>query len=302
MIEILRDHSENAIKLAFEANLHEYIKTTVIPGEEVLDSDEVFRWYSGRNLLLRNWVLNPKFTPENARLKVEEQINFFKRRKTIFLWWNGPSAQPSNISKIMQEAGMIKFILPTKSGDMVKDIRNLEKLERIYKEIIEKTGIEIRVVHSKEEIHLAAKVVVKTMGLSENFRERGEKSCELMLREDPSVNKLVGYYACVNNVPVSVSTVFYGSGVAGIYSVGTLPKYQHRGIGTAITLAPLIDAHKRGYEIAVLTATAQGFPVYDRIGFRKLEVMEQYYWIPQTFKRFLYKMYLYFQRIKYERN
>ena len=60
----------------------------------------------------------------------------------------------------------------------------------------------------------------------------------------------------------------------------------------------LIDACKRGYEIAVLTATDEGFPIYERIGFKKIEVMEQYVWVHQALKRFLYKMYFHFQRIK----
>ena len=142
------------------------------------------------------------------------------------------------------------------------------------------------------------KVVIKTTGMSKEFQRMGEISCELMLQEDPNVNVLVGYIAYLNGVPVSVSTVYYGAGVAGIYSVGTLRKYQHRGIGTAITLAPLIDARKRGFEIAVLTATTKGFPIYERIGFKKMEVMEEYIWVYQAFKRFFHGLYFRLQGIK----
>ena len=178
------------------------------------------------------------------------------------------------------------------------DIRNLEDMERNLSKIVKKTGIKIRTMRSKEELHDGVKIAAKTMGLSEEFQERGELSSQLALKEDPSTNVLVGYIAYIDDTPVSVSTVFYGGGVAGLYSVGTLPKFQHRGIGTAITLAPLIDARKRGYEIAVLTATPQGFPIYKRIGFTKLEVIEQYGWISQGWKRFLYRIYFRLQRVK----
>ncbi|MHA1111692.1 MAG: GNAT family N-acetyltransferase [Promethearchaeota archaeon] len=298
-MEILRDHSENALKLALEANLLLYVKTSVIPGEDVLDSDEMFRWYCGSNILLRNWVLNPKFTSENARLKVKEQIDYFKTRDVTFLWWNGPSAEPSNLGEIMRDAGMMKFELPPRSGDMVLDIRNSEEMEKNLKEIMDKTGIQIRKIRSVDDIRVGVQLAIKTGGFSEEFRQPGEQSCNLMIKEDPDVNVLVGYMAYLDNAPVSISTVFYGGGVAGLYSVGTLKKYRHRGIGTAITLAPLIDAQKRGYEIAVLTATTKGFPIYERIGFKKLKVMEQFIWVSHVIKRFLIKLYF---RLQYAKN
>ncbi len=295
---ILRDHSETALKLALEENLLQYVKSCIIPGEEVVDSDEVFRWCCGSDILLRNWVLNPKFTSENALLKVKEQIDYFKKRKVPFLWWNGPSATPSNLGNIMVDAGMIKMEQIPKMGDMVMEIRKAEDMESVLNEIVVKTGIEIRKICSMEEIREAVQIVIKSMGYSEEFQRSGELSCKVMLQENPSVNVLVGYAAYLDGKPVSISTVFYGGGVVGLYSVVTLPKYRYRGIGTAITLAPLIDARKRGFEIAVLTATKYGFPVYERIGFKKIEVMEQYVWAPQTIKRFLYKVYFRLQRVK----
>lgn len=293
IIEILYDHSEIAIKKAMESNLLQFMKTSVIPGEEVLETYEIFRWYCGSNVLMRNWVLNPKFTPANAHKKVVEQMEYFKDRQVTFLWWNGPSAQPANLGEIMQEAGMIKFNLPSESGDMIMDIRNVHDFKNKYNAILQKTGIVIHTIQSHDEILDAVDIIIKTNRMSENFREPGIKSCEVMLREDPSVNPLVGYIAELKGTPVAVSSVFYGAGVAGIYNVGTLKKHQHRGIGTAITYAPLFDAYKRGFQLAVLTATIEGFPVYNRIGFKKLHVMDQYFWTPQRFKRFFYKLYFF---------
>ena len=225
-IELLRDHSETALKLALEENLLQYVKTSVLPEEDVLDSGEVFRWYCGSNMLLRNWVLNPKFTSENAYLKVKEQMDYFKKRKVTFLWWNGPSAEPSNLGEVMRDAGMMKFELPPRSGDMVLDIRNSGEMEKNLTEIMDKTGIQIRKIRSMEDIKEGVQLAIKTGGFSEKFRQPGEKSCELMIKEDPDVNVLVGYVAYLDNTPVSISTVFYGAGVAGLYSVGTLKKLK----------------------------------------------------------------------------
>jgi GNAT superfamily N-acetyltransferase len=59
-------------------------------------------------------------------------------------------------------------------------------------------------------------------------------------------------------------------GVAGIYSMGVVPKVEGRGIGLALTKAALRGAWERGRTAAVLNATAAGERLYARAGFRSL--------------------------------
>jgi ribosomal protein S18 acetylase RimI-like enzyme len=250
---------------------------------------------------MRNWVFNPKFTPNNVRVKVEEQLEYFRKRKVTLFWWNGPSAQPSNLGEIMEQEGLVKINLPPESGDMILYLDQFEDMEERLRNIIKKTGISIQKVRTYAQIREAVDLVIQTNNLPENFRTPGEKSCEVMLHEEPDRNILVGYIAYIENRPVAVSSVLYGGGVAGIYNVGTLKKFRHRGIGRAITLAPLIDAKRRRFEIAVLTATTQGYPIYKKIGFRKLHVFNQYFWLPQRLKRFFYKLFFRW-RLRMKRN
>ena len=58
--------------------------------------------------------------------------------------------------------------------------------------------------------------------------------------------------------------------VAGIYSMGVVPKVQGRGIGIALTQAALRAAWDHGCEATVLNATPDGERVYSRAGFRSL--------------------------------
>ena len=65
--------------------------------------------------------------------------------------------------------------------------------------------------------------------------------------------------------------------MAGIYDVATLPETRGRGLGSALTLAPLLDARQAGYRIGVLQSSEMGFGVYKKMGFRHLCQIENFY-------------------------
>jgi predicted acetyltransferase len=69
---------------------------------------------------------------------------------------------------------------------------------------------------------------------------------------------------------------FQGAGVAGIYWVATVPEARQRGLGTAITLVPLLEARDMGYTTGILHASEMGYGVYQRIGFQELCMMNHF--------------------------
>jgi ribosomal protein S18 acetylase RimI-like enzyme len=85
------------------------------------------------------------------------------------------------------------------------------------------------------------------------------------------------YLGTLNSEPVATSCIFLGGGVAGVYSVSTLPVARGRGFGAAMTLQPLLQAREMGYRIGVLQSSEMGFNVYQRLGFRHLCQIENFY-------------------------
>jgi GNAT superfamily N-acetyltransferase len=69
---------------------------------------------------------------------------------------------------------------------------------------------------------------------------------------------------------VGQAIVLPRDGVAGIYSMGVVPKVRGRGIGMALVRAALRAAWDAGCDAAVLNATPEGERLYARVGFRSL--------------------------------
>ncbi|MFL5821414.1 MAG: GNAT family N-acetyltransferase [Solirubrobacteraceae bacterium] len=62
----------------------------------------------------------------------------------------------------------------------------------------------------------------------------------------------------------------------GIWNVGTLPETRGRGLGTGLMRQALIDARERCCATTSLQATAMGRPLYARLGYRELGVIEMW--------------------------
>src|ERR1043165_1648799 len=86
------------------------------------------------------------------------------------------------------------------------------------------------------------------------------------------------YLAVLDGKPVATSQLFLSAGVAGIYNVTCLPEARGRGIGAAITQAPLLDARAMGYRVGILQASELGYPVYRRLGFQDFGRLSVYLW------------------------
>jgi ribosomal protein S18 acetylase RimI-like enzyme len=77
-----------------------------------------------------------------------------------------------------------------------------------------------------------------------------------------------GYVGMVNGTAVSIVALVRAGGALGVYSLGTVPAYRHRGYGEALLRAAIAREKTDKTEPLVLESTDAGYRLYRRIGFR----------------------------------
>lgn len=86
------------------------------------------------------------------------------------------------------------------------------------------------------------------------------------------------FTALQDGVPVATALLFLAAGVAGLYSVVTMPEARRQGLGGAVTLAALRDARSMGYRAGVLGSSEMGQGMYSRLGFVEYCKLGEYRW------------------------
>lgn len=76
-----------------------------------------------------------------------------------------------------------------------------------------------------------------------------------------------GLLARIDGEPVATSGSFVAAGLAGVYNVATVPAHRGKGLGAAVTWAAVAVGAADGCTRSVLQASAEGAPVYTRMGF-----------------------------------
>ena len=84
------------------------------------------------------------------------------------------------------------------------------------------------------------------------------------------------YAARVDGRVAAVLMAHDHEGDCGIWAVATLPEARGRGLSRALLAHAMVDARERGCDTTSLEATQMGRPVYERLGYRPLGVIEMW--------------------------
>ena len=126
-------------------------------------------------------------------------------------------------------------------------------------------GLEIRTINGPEELRDYAHLITTAF----EFPAETEPAAYDWVRGLRLGMPFLIYMAYLDGKLVGTSSILYGAGVAGIYTVAVSSEARRKGIGAAVTLHPLLEARNKGYRIGILQSSEMGYQVYQRLGFEK---------------------------------
>jgi GNAT superfamily N-acetyltransferase len=92
--------------------------------------------------------------------------------------------------------------------------------------------------------------------------------CEVF-EADSVWEDFAGYVGYLDGEPVCTAATVLGGGAIGVYNVATVPAHQRQGYGEAV-MRYAVDQARRAHGLSrtILQSTPQGFPLYERMGYR----------------------------------
>jgi GNAT superfamily N-acetyltransferase len=206
-----------------------------------------------------NGVYSTKQTSEGLTFQIKRVKTLYEQRELPLYWRVWSTDTPHELQSLLKASG---FVLVAEVPGMSLKIDELSNGEMSCNNLI------INPVQTKDDLKIWRDIAIAVNGPA--FVPLADAYVRIGIG-----NQLHSYIGWIEDVPVAISSVFYGTD-AGVYNVSTLPAYRGRGIGRAITLRGLQDAKENKYEVAVLTSTEMGLPVYNRIGFNPCTTMSVY--------------------------
>jgi GNAT superfamily N-acetyltransferase len=267
---MLQDISTQEVIMAIEENFIGFISAYVRTGHgEVYEEPELTWVFTGTPLRFFNGVIRTSLDPSKTDEAIEVVLDFYQSRQQIMTWWVSPLACPCNLMHRLAERGLM---LCTKQTGMAIDLRKInESLSLLDGLVIEQV---------QDEQTMQEWVCTNARGFA--IDEHVLASYRKLVTTRPPLEHPVGpfYLARLNGEPVATAALYCAAGVAGIYEVCTLLPARQKGIGSAITMALLLDARAMGYQTAILLAEPMGVSMYQRLGFSTYCAFDACYWKP----------------------
>jgi GNAT superfamily N-acetyltransferase len=267
MSEILMDLSRNALEKAVKSNLTAFFRTLQrAPTTEFYSANKLARWHTPIAHPWFNGMLSAAPASANEDETIRQAIDYFKSKNvSVFTWWLEPESGAENWQAQLRAHG---FGYDSDTPGMAVDLNTLDARINTPPNLIIQPVRDLTTLKTWTEIFMAG------YGLPADWAPKFYDIVASLGLEPPTVN----YLAYWDGKPVATASLFIAAGVAGVYNVATLPAARGKGIGAAVTLAPLIDARDLGLRVGTLQSSEMGFSVYQRLGFTEVCKIDNFFW------------------------
>lgn len=211
-----------------------------------------------------NLVCRARFTESSAKMGVRGAVRHFAGVSRPFSWWLGPADSPPELGRILQDEGLV----PAESETaMAAELSALHAIDL-------PPGLTIERVTRLEQLREFAAVTAANWTPPDSAVLRFyDRTAHAALRPDCPLRFYVGY---LEGAAVATAECTIAGSTAGLYNIATRTSHRGRGIGSAMTVVPLVEARRAGATHAVLQASADGLTIYRRAGFEPYGRITEY--------------------------
>lgn len=206
-----------------------------------------------------NVVVSKSLLTETQKNKALEIIKTWQENKQPFTWVVASNSQDTKEKDFFSQLGfsyseqIVAMILDLKNFNQATALNDNEKIHSVESMAdIEKVRVVIKSAFSLNLIDLQ-----KYYGLHQ-------------LRKVQKIDYQI--YLTVDDVPASTGQFYFQDGLAVIDDIATDPKFQRRGLAKKVLHHLLNTAKAMNYQQAALIATPDGFPVYQKLGFKPIQL------------------------------
>jgi GNAT superfamily N-acetyltransferase len=235
------------------------------PGGEAVRCGESDACFTYLPIPLFNCVVRPRFSSESADAGIEAILAHAREHGVPMLWQVTPGSEPADLRTRLTTHG---FVCHETVPGMAIDLDLLPDVALPPDARVERVRD-----HDTLEAYVATAMAV--FEIPAEMSQAVVRLFEGVAFDDPSV---INYVARVDGQVVAISAANCRGGCVGIFNVATLPEFRGRGLGGALTAAPLREARERGYRIGVLTSSPMAFSTYRRLGFSQYCEFEYWAW------------------------
>jgi GNAT superfamily N-acetyltransferase len=269
--EILTGWTQEELEAAIDGNRLAYsaVLGESPSGELHVDADAIWISTSVTHAIL-NGVGQAQLALDGIEARIDELLDPFRTRNLPLHWVVSPLSEPANLGVHLEAQGLLYV---TSQPAMAMDLAALND------DLAGPSGLEIGRVADAEMLEAWLRPFVLGYQLPGLAARAFSDILAWHLNRSPAYTHYLGL---LDGEPVACSSLLLAAGVAGIYNVAVVPGARRRGIGTAMTLAPLRQARALGYRGAILFTSPMGYDLYRRMGFETQFHQSLYVWDPTT--------------------
>ena len=255
--------SPEKVGKACEENYADYWRCVALSSNaDFSEAGGITRCITGLQQEMFNIVLSCHIEVDAIDARIDEEIRDLKARQIPVIWHVGMLTEPKDLSRYLEARGfphdydLAAMAVDLEYGDGGASHQN---------------GVTVRRVATEEDCREWVGVLT---GSWESPKEVApwmmNNACfnlAIEQRRGLSLPRKM-YLASLEGASSAGSMLFWGNGVAGLQSVGTVHAARRKGVGTAVVEGALADARKMGFKQVVVLSTVEGVDMYKRCGFR----------------------------------